>query len=81
MYLFTAVSVNESCFFNEQCEDVVSQTECRDGRCICKYEKIPNWKKDGTIECVGECIEYYLIYINSSISLLCSTKASNSDAS
>ncbi|CRL08112.1 CLUMA_CG021012, isoform B [Clunio marinus] len=48
-----AVSVNETCFFNEQCEDSTPKTECRDGRCICRFEKIPIIKKDGTIECVA----------------------------
>lgn len=53
-FLLTAVSVNESCFFNEQCEDAVPQTECRDGRCVCKFEKDPLWRKDGSVECVGK---------------------------
>ncbi|KAH0946026.1 hypothetical protein HN011_010949 [Eciton burchellii] len=48
------VNVNESCFFNEQCEGRVPQTECRDGRCICRFEKIPVTQTDGTINCVAE---------------------------
>lgn len=48
------VSVNESCFFNEQCEDAVTETECRDGRCICRFDKTPITKKDGSVECIGE---------------------------
>ena len=51
---FTAVSVNESCFFNEQCETSIPQTECRDGRCICRFDKTPIVKKDGSIECMGK---------------------------
>lgn len=50
----TAVSVNETCFFNEQCETSVQQTECRDGRCICRFDKTPVVKKDGSIECMGK---------------------------
>ncbi|XP_076655647.1 EB domain-containing julius seizure protein isoform X4 [Halictus rubicundus] len=48
------VNVNESCFFNEQCEAKVSQTECRDGRCICIFEKIPMTQPDGVTVCVAE---------------------------
>ncbi|XP_076174556.1 EB domain-containing julius seizure protein isoform X1 [Ptiloglossa arizonensis] len=47
-------NVNESCFFNEQCEARVSQTECRDGRCICIFEKIPLTQPDGVTVCVAE---------------------------
>ncbi|RLU23171.1 hypothetical protein DMN91_005449 [Ooceraea biroi] len=49
-----AANVNESCFFHEQCEARVPQTECRDGRCICLFEKIPVTQPDGTINCVAE---------------------------
>ncbi|XP_011158112.1 uncharacterized protein LOC105194740 isoform X2 [Solenopsis invicta] len=52
-----AANVNESCFFTEQCEARVSQTECRDGRCICLFEKIPVTQADGVITCVAEVIE------------------------
>ncbi|XP_003694273.1 uncharacterized protein LOC100866038 isoform X2 [Apis florea] len=48
------VNVNESCFFHEQCEARVSQTECRDNRCICIFEKIPVTQPDGMIVCVAE---------------------------
>ncbi|XP_030080655.1 uncharacterized protein LOC111594446 [Drosophila hydei] len=48
-----AAAVNESCFFNEQCEAVYFQTECRDGRCICRFEMSPIWGKDGSVECKG----------------------------
>ncbi|XP_050454333.1 uncharacterized protein LOC126853005 isoform X2 [Cataglyphis hispanica] len=51
-----AANVNESCFFHEQCEVRVSETECRDGRCICLFEKIPMVQPDGII-CVAEVKE------------------------
>ncbi|KAL6418691.1 hypothetical protein ACFW04_011876 [Cataglyphis niger] len=51
-----AANVNESCFFHEQCEVRVSETECRDGRCICLFEKIPVVQPDGII-CVAEVKE------------------------
>ncbi|XP_023722539.2 uncharacterized protein LOC111872665, partial [Cryptotermes secundus] len=44
-------SINESCFFNEQCEMSHYQTECREGHCVCRFEMTPFTKKDGTIEC------------------------------
>ncbi|GAB0093531.1 hypothetical protein DMENIID0001_086820 [Sergentomyia squamirostris] len=47
-------AINESCFFNEQCEALNFQTECRDGRCICRFEMSPVVNKDGTIECKGK---------------------------
>nr|CAD7571285.1 unnamed protein product [Timema californicum] len=47
-------AINESCFFNEQCEHVNYQTECRDGRCMCRYELTPVTKQDGTVDCIGE---------------------------
>ncbi|XP_072761669.1 uncharacterized protein Jus isoform X2 [Anoplolepis gracilipes] len=51
-----AANVNESCFFHEQCEARVSETECRDGRCICLFEKIPVIQSDRII-CVAEIKE------------------------
>ncbi|CAO1439619.1 unnamed protein product [Diamesa hyperborea] len=48
-----AASVNETCFFNEQCESATPETECRDQRCICRFEKTPTTKKDGSIECIA----------------------------
>ncbi|XP_031618043.1 uncharacterized protein LOC116337536 isoform X2 [Contarinia nasturtii] len=44
-------SVNESCFFNEQCEASNFLTGCRDGKCSCRFEMSPILNKDGTIEC------------------------------
>uniref|UniRef100_A0A1B6D9A5 EB domain-containing protein n=1 Tax=Clastoptera arizonana TaxID=38151 RepID=A0A1B6D9A5_9HEMI len=32
------VRINESCFFNEQCEIFLDQAECKDGRCVCRFE-------------------------------------------
>lgn len=52
--LLTEAQVNESCFFTEQCEQMTEQTECRDGRCICRFEMNPIFKPDGTVECRGE---------------------------
>ncbi|XP_015121905.1 uncharacterized protein LOC107044512 isoform X3 [Diachasma alloeum] len=51
------VNVNESCFFTEQCELKVPQTECRDGRCICIFQKIPVMQPNGIIECLAEVKE------------------------
>lgn len=45
------VPVNESCFFNEQCETAVFLTECRDGRCVCRFDKTPVINKEGNYEC------------------------------
>uniref|UniRef100_A0A1B6KBY1 EB domain-containing protein n=2 Tax=Graphocephala atropunctata TaxID=36148 RepID=A0A1B6KBY1_9HEMI len=47
-----AVGINESCFFNEQCEVRVIQTECRDGRCACRFEMTPVLKHD-QYECIA----------------------------
>lgn len=47
-------AVNESCFFNEQCEVKYFQTECRDGRCVCRFDMTPIWLKDGSVECKGK---------------------------
>ncbi|XP_012225333.1 uncharacterized protein jus isoform X2 [Linepithema humile] len=52
-----AANVNESCFFHEQCEARVIQTECRDSRCICLFEKVPVTQPDGVITCVAEIKE------------------------
>ncbi|XP_055585391.1 uncharacterized protein LOC129738226 [Uranotaenia lowii] len=49
--------VNESCFFTEQCEQMTEQTECRDQRCICRFEMNPIFKPDGTVECRVSGIE------------------------
>ncbi|KAM7360238.1 EB domain-containing julius seizure protein isoform 2-T16 [Cochliomyia hominivorax] len=46
-------AVNESCFFNEQCEMKYFQTECRDQKCVCRFDMTPVWLKDGSVECKG----------------------------
>ncbi|EEB10578.1 conserved hypothetical protein [Pediculus humanus corporis] len=46
-----AASVNDTCTFNEQCEQTVFQTECRDGRCLCRFDKIPVANSEGIVEC------------------------------
>lgn len=51
-------SINESCFFNEQCEAFHFQTECRDNRCICRFEMSPVVNKDGNIECKGKQMKH-----------------------
>ena len=53
-FSFSAVSVNESCIFNEQCEDSTPETACIDGKCICRFDKTPITKKDNSVECIGE---------------------------
>lgn len=45
------VRVNESCSFTEQCEANNFQTECKDGVCVCRFEKLAVMKSDGRIEC------------------------------
>ncbi|KAG5882931.1 hypothetical protein JTB14_012658 [Gonioctena quinquepunctata] len=46
-----AVRVNESCAFTAQCEAVNFQTECKEGICICRFDKQPVVKPDGRVEC------------------------------
>ncbi|XP_055381588.1 protein PF3D7_1417600 isoform X2 [Condylostylus longicornis] len=43
-------SHNESCNFNEECEAFHFKTECRDGRCICKFDLQPVYN-NGNFEC------------------------------
>ncbi|KAE8739518.1 hypothetical protein FOCC_FOCC014974, partial [Frankliniella occidentalis] len=45
-------AVNESCFFNDQCEQHLLATECRDSRCVCRFERTPVVNQDGSLECV-----------------------------
>lgn len=56
MYFNIAVKVNESCFFNEQCEAFLYTTECREGTCSCRFEMIPV-QKDGKVECISKYIQ------------------------
>lgn len=53
LFLFTEAKVNESCFFDEQCEALTQKTLCRDGYCACRFEMLPIMKSDGTTECNG----------------------------
>ncbi|KAG8231615.1 hypothetical protein J437_LFUL010293 [Ladona fulva] len=46
-------TVNESCSFHEQCESENVQTECRDGRCACRFDKLPVFNADGTVDCIA----------------------------
>lgn len=55
-FISSAAAVNESCYFNEQCEEALQETECRDGRCICRFEKTAIVRNDRSIECVGELL-------------------------
>ncbi|XP_061377559.1 uncharacterized protein LOC116766827 isoform X2 [Danaus plexippus] len=43
--------VNETCIFNEQCEEMVFKTECRNDRCVCKYEMVAELTSDGGVVC------------------------------
>ncbi|XP_037910440.1 uncharacterized protein LOC119651124 isoform X2 [Hermetia illucens] len=51
-------AINESCFFNEQCEAFHFQTECRDNRCVCRFEMSPVVNKDGNVECKGKQMKH-----------------------
>ncbi|KAK7584305.1 hypothetical protein V9T40_005268 [Parthenolecanium corni] len=44
--------VNEDCFFNEQCEQMLFDTICVDGRCSCRAERVPVINTDGSIKCI-----------------------------
>ncbi|KAH9643324.1 hypothetical protein HF086_012994 [Spodoptera exigua] len=48
-----AASINETCMFNEQCEDVYFKTECRNERCACKFEMVPEVTVDGSVICTS----------------------------
>lgn len=56
-YPHTAAAINESCYFNEQCEEALQETECRDNRCICRFEKTAIVRNDKSIECIGELLQ------------------------
>lgn len=45
-------TINETCMFHEQCEDVDFKTECKNDRCACKFEMVPELV-DGTIICTS----------------------------
>ncbi|XP_015373005.1 PREDICTED: uncharacterized protein LOC107168198 [Diuraphis noxia] len=48
------VAINNPCFFNEQCENLVFQTECRDDVCACRFERTPVFQTDGTVQCIAK---------------------------
>jgi len=48
------VAINKPCFFNEQCENLVFQTECRDDVCACRFEKTPVFQPDGSVQCIAK---------------------------
>ncbi|XP_059056655.1 uncharacterized protein LOC131850453 isoform X1 [Achroia grisella] len=47
-------SINETCMFNEQCEDVNFKTQCRNERCVCKFDMIPEVTVDGSVTCTAD---------------------------
>ncbi|ENN78980.1 uncharacterized protein LOC109535435 isoform X2 [Dendroctonus ponderosae] len=47
-----AASVNQSCFFNEQCERGTPMTECKDGVCTCRFERQAVMRAGGLMECI-----------------------------
>ncbi|CAH1126034.1 unnamed protein product [Ceutorhynchus assimilis] len=47
-----AAKVNETCFFNEQCEKEYYMTECKDGVCVCRFQRLAILKEDGSIDCI-----------------------------
>ncbi|KAE9538781.1 hypothetical protein AGLY_005363, partial [Aphis glycines] len=48
------VAINKPCFFNEQCENLLFQTECRDDVCACRFEKSPVLQTDGSVLCIAD---------------------------
>lgn len=65
------MGINESCFFNEQCEQKVIQTECRDNRCSCRFEMTAVLKHD-KYECIGESPKRPTVCLKSKYSLFTS---------
>ncbi|KAL0832513.1 hypothetical protein ABMA28_000729 [Loxostege sticticalis] len=49
-----AAGINQTCGFNEQCEEADFKTECRNERCVCKFEMVPTETVDGGIVCTPE---------------------------
>ncbi|XP_039750020.1 uncharacterized protein LOC120626542 isoform X1 [Pararge aegeria] len=43
--------INETCSFNEQCDEIVRMTECRNERCVCLYEMVAELSVDGGFVC------------------------------
>ncbi|XP_014369795.2 uncharacterized protein LOC106719847 isoform X2 [Papilio machaon] len=49
-----AAGINESCTFNQQCEAAVIKTTCRNERCVCMYEMVPEVTVGGAIICKSQ---------------------------
>ncbi|CAG5052754.1 unnamed protein product [Parnassius apollo] len=49
-----AAGINESCMFNQQCEATVIKTHCRNERCVCMYEMVPEVTATGEIICKSQ---------------------------
>ncbi|XP_041970616.1 uncharacterized protein LOC121727013 isoform X2 [Aricia agestis] len=47
-------TINDTCMFNEQCEYVDFKTECRNDKCVCKFEMVAEVTVDGGIVCNPE---------------------------
>lgn len=52
------VDINGTCFFHEQCEMRVQQTECRDNRCSCRFEMKPALNKKNQVECIADNVPW-----------------------
>lgn len=53
-FYFAVKKINEECFFNEQCEQMLFDTICSNGKCSCRSERTPLFNVDGSIKCIGE---------------------------
>ncbi|CAH2071845.1 unnamed protein product, partial [Iphiclides podalirius] len=49
-----AAGINETCMFNQQCEAAVIKTTCRNERCVCMYEMVPEMTVGGAIICKSQ---------------------------
>ncbi|XP_068631235.1 uncharacterized protein jus [Battus philenor] len=49
-----AAGINETCMFNQQCEAAVIKTTCRNERCVCMYEMVPEVTVGGAIICKSQ---------------------------
>ncbi|KAM3960988.1 EB domain-containing julius seizure protein [Aphomia sociella] len=47
-------SINETCMFNEQCEYLNVMTLCRNEKCVCKHDMIPEVTVDGGVTCIAD---------------------------
>ncbi|KAJ0179008.1 hypothetical protein K1T71_005783 [Dendrolimus kikuchii] len=44
-------TINETCMFNAQCEEMDIKTECKNEKCVCKFEMVPEITIDGGVIC------------------------------